>query len=457
MKPAILVIDDEADMLENYRRMLALHGWDCVTCEDPRKALQRIEEEPFDFIITDLRMPGCDGIEVVGRARAADPEAVVVVVTAYASVESAVAAVKEGAYDYLPKPFTADQLVLMVERGLKKHRLARENARLKRRLELSEPVAGFVGTSPAARKLQERIARVAPSDAGVFIVGESGTGKELVARSLHAKSRLHEGPFVPVDCVALPRYLIEGELFGHEKGAFTSADALRAGLFECADGGTLFLDEICELDIDLQAKLLRVLQERQFRRLGGRQLLTIDVRIVAATNRDPQKAVAEGKLREDLLYRLDVVRIAVPPLRERAEDIPLLLDCFLAEFREAAAPVPLCFSAQALELLRTYHWPGNVRELRNVVEQAVLLARGEEITLSDLPPHVSGAATAAVPELPGDDLDYKSARKSWMAEFERRYFRRLLERYEGNISKAAAEAGIDRKTLYRIIREHGPL
>jgi DNA-binding NtrC family response regulator len=450
----ILVIDDEQDMLENYRRLLLHNRWNCITCSDPKDALARIEAESFDFIITDLRMPGCDGVQVVRHARAVDPNAVVVVVTAYASVESAVAAVKEGAYDYLPKPFTGEQLRLMIERGLKERHLAQENVRLKRRLELEKVGVQFVGSSPAARRLWEQVDRVAPSDAGVFIVGESGTGKELIARGLHARSRRAEGPFVPVDCVALPRDLIEGELFGSEKGAYTSAETPRAGLFECADGGTLFLDEICELDFDLQAKLLRVLQERQFRRLGGRQLLTANVRIVAATNRDPQQAVEDNKLREDLLYRLDVVRISVAPLRERVQDIPLLLDHFFNELQSTAPRALDGFSPEAVEVLRSYHWPGNVRELRNIVEQAILLARSGQITTADLPPHVPVGPGVGPPEAPDDAVSYKEARKEWVAQFERRYFQKLLDRFGGNVSKAAEEAGIDRKTLYRIIRDH---
>lgn len=450
----ILVIDDEEDMLENYRRLLTARGWECVSCSTGKEALKHLQSNSFDFIITDLRMPGIDGIEVVRRAREADAMALVVVVTAYASIESAVAAVKEGAYDYMSKPFTADELGLLVERGLKERRLAQENVVLKRRLELETPGETFVGASPQARKLWDQVERVAPSDAGVFIVGESGTGKELVARGLHAKSLRSNGPFVPLDCVSLPRDLIEGELFGSEKGAFTSAEASRMGLFECAHGGTLFLDEICELDIDMQAKLLRVLQERQFRRLGGRQLLTIDVRIVAATNRDPQQAVGDGKLREDLLYRLDVVRIAVPPLRERHEDIPLLLDHFFRALRSSASRPVAGFAPEVLELLEGYEWPGNVRELRNVVEQAVLLAKGTRIGLADLPAHLipTSYKSSAAPDVSGD---YKQARRNWIAEFERRYFEKLLAKHDSNVSKAAEEAGVDRKTLYRIIREHG--
>jgi two-component system response regulator AtoC len=450
----ILVIDDEEDMLENYRRLLTARGWTCVACADAKEAFHGLESDSFDFIITDLRMPGVDGIEVVRRARQADPTALVVVATAYASVESAVAAVKEGAYDYISKPFTGDELCLLVERALKERRLAQENVALKRRLELEEPGVTFVGTSPSARRLWEQVARVAPSDAGVFVVGESGTGKELVARGLHARSTRAKGPFIPVDCVALPRDLIEGELFGSEKGAFTSAVSSRMGLFECANSGTLFLDEICELDIDMQAKLLRVLQERQFRRLGGRQLLTIDVRIVAATNRDPKRAVDEGKLREDLFYRLDVVRISVPSLRERRDDVPLLLEHFFRTLRSSASRPIAGFAPETVEVLQSYDWPGNVRELRNVVEQSVLLAKGAQISVTDLPAHVVQSRRESAPK-PDVSGDYKQARKDWIAAFERRYVEKLLAKHDSNVSKAAEEAGVDRKTLYRIIREHG--
>lgn len=457
MSDKILVIDDEAEMLENYRRLLSARGWQCETFQNSKEALNRLSSVTFDLIITDLRMPECDGIDVVKHARGLDVNALVVVVTAYASVESAVEAVKAGAYDYLSKPFTSDQLALLVERALKERKLTRENVLLNRRLDWQYAAGPMIGESPAIGRLKTQIERAAPSDATVFIIGESGTGKELVAHALHAKSSRNDRPFVPVDCVALPRELIEGELFGHEKGAFTSATARKAGLFECASSGTLFLDEICELDFDMQAKLLRVLQERKIRRLGGRQLLTLDLRVIAATNRDPKAAVEDGRLREDLLYRLDVVRITVPPLRDRGDDIPLLLAHFLDQFRSVGAGSVESFREDAIEALSAYHWPGNVRELRNVVERAVIMTSGKQIARSDLPAQITSSTHAAEPVSPEDALDYKSARKNWVAEFEKRYFTKLLDRYDGNISKAAEEAGVDRKTLYRILRDHGPL
>jgi DNA-binding NtrC family response regulator len=457
MSARILVIDDEEEMLENYRRLLSARGWECQTFPDARRALEWLDKESCDLIITDLRMPDFDGVDVVKQARSRDPSALVIMVTAYASVESAVAAVKAGAYDYLAKPFTADQLALLVERALQERRLRRENVMLKRQLGWEQMARPMIGEGAAMKQLRVQIERAASSDASVFIVGESGTGKELVAHALHAGSHRADQPIVPVDCVALPRELIEGELFGHEKGAFTSATTAKAGLFECATGGTLFLDEICELDFDMQAKLLRVLQERQIRRLGGRQLIPLDLRIIAATNRDPKVAVEEGRLREDLLYRLDVVRITVPPLRERRDDIRLLLEFFLDRFRTAGAESVEHFAADALESLAAYDWPGNVRELRNLVERTVLMSGGQVVTRADLPAQISAPADIPAMQSPEDALDYKSARKNWVGEFEKRYFKKLLERYDGNISKAAEEAGIDRKTLYRILREYGPL
>src|SRR5215467_12163076 len=388
----VLVLDDEPDMVENCARILKRAGYQCLTSTDPQRALALVESERPDLVLTDLKMPGIDGMEVLRRAREMDPALPVIVITAFATIESAVAAIKDGAFDYLPKNFSVDQLRVALERGLRQRELQLENRNLKEQLQGALGFENILGRSPAMTKVFELVRKAARSDANILVLGESGTGKELIARAIHANSPRATQPFVPVDCASLPEPLLESELFGHEKGAFTGAVKAKRGLIEVADRGTLFLDEIAELPLTLQAKLLRVLHERQLRHVGGTAQIDVDVRVVSATNRDLREAAAKGQFREELYYRVNVIAITLPPLRERAGDVQLLVQAFLKRY---GADRSLTIEAEAMAVLERYRWPGNVRELQNVIERACALAEGERITSRDLPDHVlAGDASA---------------------------------------------------------------
>jgi DNA-binding NtrC family response regulator len=456
-KERVLVLDDEADMVVSCRRILERAGVACLTATDPELGLRLIEEERPDVIVTDLRMPGRDGLAVLARAREVDPEAVVLIITAHATLESAVEAVKAGAWDYLAKPFSADQLRLAVERGLKQRRLVVENRRLREQLTTAFRFEGLVGKSPAVAGVIELVKKAARSEANILLQGESGTGKELVARAIHANSPRAAGAFVPIDCASLPEPLLESELFGHEKGAFTGAVRTKPGLFEAAHGGTLFLDEIGELPMGLQAKLLRVLQERQVRRVGGTRLIDVDVRLVSATNRDLTEEVAGNRFREELFYRVNVIAIPLPPLRERRGDVTLLAYHFLRQYARGRDQALEGISPQALDLLEAYPWPGNVRELQNVIERACVLAEGPTFEPRDLPEPLRGAtraASSAGQAVTAADRPLKAAKAEWLKAFEQQYLVDLLRRHGGNISQAARDAGIDRKTIHRLLTKY---
>ncbi len=460
----ILVVDDEPDMVENYARILKHAGYECLTTTDPVRALAIVESDRPDLVLTDLKMPGIDGIALLRRAHELDAALPVILVTAFATVESAVEAVKEGAFDYLPKNFTIEQLRLAVERGLRHRRLQQENLNLREQLQGTLGFENILGRSAAMARVFELVRKAARSEANILVIGESGTGKELVARAVHANSPRAAQPFVPVDCASLPEQLLESELFGHEKGAFTGAVKGKRGLMEVADRGTLFLDEIGELPLSLQVKLLRALQERQLRRVGGTSLIDVDVRLVSATNRDLREGVKLGQFREELYYRVNVIEIPLPPLRERAGDVRLLAHAFLKRYGGERVRG---FDDAALAALDAYPWPGNVRELQNVLERACALADGDRVTRNDLPAHVlqggGGRAAAAGPPSAGDaealraageDLPLKEAKEQWMQVLEASYLRQLLERHGGNISAAAKAAGIDRKTFHRLINKY---
>ena len=456
----VLVVDDEPDMVENCARILKRAGHQCLTATDPQRALALVDSERPDLLLTDLKMPGMDGMEVLRRAHEVDPALPVILITAFASIESAVAAIKQGAFDYLPKNFSVDQLRVAVERGLRQRELQLENRNLREQLQGTLGLDNLIGRSPAMAKVFELVRKAARSDANILVLGESGTGKELIARAIHANSPRASQAFVPVDCASLPEQLLESELFGHEKGAFTGAVKAKRGLMEVADRGTLFLDEIGELPVALQAKLLRVLQERQLRHVGGTALIDVDVRLVAATNRDLREAVAKGQFREELYYRVNVIAIPLPPLRERAGDLKLLAYAFLKRYGGERVKG---FDDAALQTLEGYAWPGNVRELQNVIERACALADGERVTPSDLPDYllqggggVRGVAQSPTgPALPpSGDLPLKDAKEKWMQVLEASYLRDLLERHEGNVSAAAKTAGIDRKTFHRLINKY---
>jgi DNA-binding NtrC family response regulator len=456
----ILIVDDEPDMVDNCARILRRAGHRCTTTVDSQRAAALLESERPDLLLTDLKMPGLDGLALLRRAREIDPALPVIVITAFATIESAVAAIKDGAFDYLPKNFSVDQLTLVVERALRQRHLAQENRSLREQLQTAFALDNVIGRSPAMAQVFELVKKAARSEANILVLGESGTGKELIARAVHANSPRAAGAFVPVDCASLPENLLESELFGHEKGAFTGAIRTKPGLLEKASGGTLFLDEIGDLPLSLQVKLLRSLQERQIRRVGGTGLIDVDVRVVSATNRDLREAAARGQFREELYYRLDVIEIRLPPLRERAGDVRLLVHAFLDRYGQAR--VTGC-DDDAMRMLEAYAWPGNVRELQNVIERACALAESDTITPRDLPDHVLHARVAAAGVAPAalasplagtTELGLKDAKERWMSVLEASYLKDLLGRHEGNISAAAKAAGIDRKTFHRLVSKH---
>jgi DNA-binding NtrC family response regulator len=447
MDPLILVAEDDASTRESLSRALRQAGYRTLTAADGATALALLSKEPVDVLLTDLRMPGVDGMALLERARAQAPETVVIMLTAFATIDLAVEAMKKGAYDFLTKPIHLDKLELLLRNALEARRLIRENRELRLRLAETSGLRQLVGRSVAMQHLREAIQQVAATDATVLIIGESGTGKELVAQAIHYGGPRAERPLVKVSCAALPEGLLESELFGHERGAFTGARDRRKGRFELAHGGTLFLDEVGDLSPPTQAKLLRVLQEREFERVGGSETIRVDVRLVAATNRDLEDLVAEGIFREDLYYRLNVVPLRVPPLRERVEDVPVLVAHFLRAFAERwAKPVP-AVSPEALALLCRHGWPGNVRELQHAVESMLVFSKGDPVTAADLPATIRGEdrGSEADTRVPGATL----------RDLERQTIARTLVATGGNKRKAAEILGIGLKTLYRKIQEFG--
>jgi len=453
----ILIVDDEADMVENCARILGRAGYECLTATSGRRALELLDAERVDLVLTDLQMPEVDGLALLRHARELDPARPVIMITGFATIESAVSAVKEGAFDYLPKTFSADHLRVSVERALRHRGLEVENRNLRAQLQQTFGLENVVGRSAAMTEVFELVRKAARSEANILILGLSGTGKELIARAIHANSPRAAQAFVPVDCASLPEQLLESELFGHEKGAFTGALRSKPGLIEVAHRGTLFLDEIGEMPAALQVKLLRALQERQIRRVGGTALIDVDVRVVSATNRNLMEAIAKGQFREELYYRINVIAIRLPRLRERAGDVELLVHTFLKRYGQGRITG---IDAAAMAALEAYAWPGNVRELQNIIERACALADGRTITRRDLPEHVLSPAPVATlgptadALVPAQDLPLKEAKERWMGVLEAAYLKDLLARHDGNISAAAKTAGIDRKTFHRLVNKH---
>jgi DNA-binding NtrC family response regulator len=447
----ILVIDDEKDMLENCSRILKKNNYHCITTDNPAQALGIASLEHPVLVLTDLKMPKKDGMQIMKELKSLDPSIIVIVFTAYASVQSAVETMKEGAFDFIPKPFSADQLLIAVERALNQRQLEEDNKNLRTQIETTYGFDNIIGNSNAIQKVFEVIRKVAKTDANILIYGESGTGKELTARSIHLNSMRRDKAFIPVDCVALSENLVESELFGHEKGAFTGAHIAKQGLFEMADKGTFLLDEIGKMNLVMQSKLMRVLQEKQFRRVGGNELIDVDFRVISTTNLDLNKAITDGTFIEDLFWRLNVITIEMPPLRERKEDIELLVNHFISKLLKKNKKDIKGVNKEAMDMLLKYHWPGNIRELRNVIERAMSLTEGYKISLSDLPEHIiSGSDSEGYVK----GLPFKPAKRKWLESFEKKYFSDLLQDSNGNISRAAQKAGIDRKTIYRIMKRH---
>jgi DNA-binding NtrC family response regulator len=441
----ILVIDDEATMRDSCRQALSRDKNRVVVTENGQKGLGFLEKESFDLVILDLKMPGLSGMEVLEKIKEADPKAVVIVITGYATIESAVEAIKKGAYDFIPKPFTPDTLRVIVKRALEKRELILENVLLREELEASFGSDVIIGQSKSMKQIEDLARKVGPTDSTVLITGESGTGKELIARAIHYCSERKDKPFVTVDCGSLVESLFESELFGHVKGSFTGATATKYGRFELANGGTLFFDEIGNVSLSIQTKLLRVLQEREVTKVGSSQVIKVDVRIIAATNKDLQETVKAGTFREDLFYRLSVVPVTLPPLRERRGDIPLLANYFLAKYNKKRGKSIKAISDQAIKALVEYDWPGNVRELENAIERAVVLTEDDMIKPSDL---LYYGLTVQTPS----KSDASQAQR--LLDVEKEHIVKTLKMFNGHKGKTADSLGIDRKTLRLKLRAY---
>ncbi len=457
VRPRVLVADDDRVVLKAVAEILRRAGYEVTAVEDSVEALAAASEPGLDVAVLDIKMPNVGGMDVLREIKAKRPEVEVVMMTAFATVETAVAAVKAGAYDYLTKPFeNIDEVVLTVQKAYERKALLDRNRRLEGMLEVRDRFEGLIGQSPRMQAVFKMIAGVGYSSATVLLQGESGTGKELAAQALHYKSPRRDKPLVAVNCSALSETLLESELFGHVRGAFTDAHSNKRGLFEAADGGTLFLDEIGDISPVTQVRLLRALQSGEIKRVGSDEVVRVDVRVITATNKDLAKEMIEGRFREDLYYRLNVISIQLPPLRDRREDIPLLAHHFLGEYSARMGKKLLGMEPEALEALGAHSWPGNVRELQNVIERAVVLAQGQSVTAADLPAsmqgkreleHERGATSLA-------HLPYTTAKRLAVAAFERRYLTAVLANANGNISMAAKAAGVDRSNFRRLLKQY---
>ncbi len=454
IQPTILIIDDEKHTRDGLRRLLE-DNYDVYVAADVAGAMAVLEREPIDLLLTDLRLGGDDGMTLIDRALKMPHPPICIMMTAYGSVDTAVEAMKRGAYDFVTKPLNLDKVEMLIARALRDRKLEQENRSLRQQVDERYGIENIWGESGALREVLDTLKQVAPSSANILIEGESGTGKELAAHAIHNLSRRNKAKFVVVHCAALSPQLLESELFGHEKGAFTGASERRIGRFEQASGGTIFLDEIGEIDASTQVKLLRVMSEQHaFERVGGNQTLRADARVIAATNKNLEKLVREGKFRDDLFFRLNVVRITMPPLRERKEDIPLLVHGFLRHFCKVNDKPLLELTADAMNALLIYDWPGNVRELRTAIEHGVVMASGSKITIRDLPMAVRQAAGAALPRgIPAARAFGEKTSPLDLHETERKLILQALAGSNGNVTAAAKKLGISRRTLHRKINE----
>ena len=448
IRQRILIVEDEAPMSELLTSFFSTRGYPVATAENGEAALARLEDFDCTLVITDIKLPGISGLELLARIRDDWPDVGVIIMTAFSSISSAVEAMKLGAEDYIGKPFQLDELLITVEKALERRNLRKEVKELRAEVRSRYNFSNIVGRSKPMQQLFEVIRRVAARrDASALIIGSTGTGKELVARAIHYNSDRKDSPFVPINCSAIPETLLESELFGYQKGAFTGATETRRGLIEEAQGGSVFLDEINTLSQNLQVKLLRILQERLVRRVGGRETIPVDIRLVSASNQDLEDAVRRGEFRQDLFYRLNVVPIRLPDLKDRREDIPLLVHHFLQKFSDQKIDPPRRFSADAMRVLMTHSWPGNVRELENAVEHALTMGSGTILMPEDLP------ASVTAPER--DVVEEGAVDNATLEEVERRYILRVLEKMDGHQIKTARALGIDRRTLYRRLRQYG--
>jgi len=448
MTKQILIVDDEDRIRQSLNGVLRDEGYEVREAKEGVQALKMVETDPPDLVLLDIWMPGIDGIETLGRIKEISPQMPVVMISGHANIELAIKAAKLGAYDFIEKPLSLEKVLLTVNNALTMSKLEQENRALRQEVQRKYEI---VGTSAEIQQLKEQIKIVAPTNGWVLITGENGTGKELVARGIHQLSLRAGKPFVEVNCAAIPEELIESELFGHEKGSFTGALTKRRGKFDLANEGTIFLDEIADMSLKTQAKILRILQEQKFERVGGSEMIFIDVRVIAATNRDLQEEIQKGKFREDLYYRLNVIPLAVPALRAKKNDIPLLVTHFIQEFCLENHKEPKKVSPEAMELLMTYAWPGNVRELKNLVERMVIMTRGAAIEVKDVPEPIR-TQPPSQPEVPFFDHNLlKDARR----EFERSFILKKLLENDENISKTAEVIGIERSNLHRKIKSYG--
>ncbi len=451
MPGTLLVVDDEPQILRAVAGVLQDEGFEVLTAPDGETALKMVAAEVPDLVLLDIALPGLDGLEALTELKRQHPLLPVIMVSAYGSVENAVKATRLGAFDFIEKPPNADKILLSVRNALEWARLAEENRRLRQQ---RAPVKEIIGESAAISRLREKLALVAPTNAAVLIIGENGSGKELVARALHASSRRAHQPLVEVNCAAIPEDLIESELFGHEKGAFTGASSRRRGKFDLAHEGTLFLDEIGDMSLKTQAKILRILEEQRFERVGGGHPIQVDVRVLAATNKNLEEEIAKGAFREDLYHRINVIPLNVPPLRERREDIPLLAAHFLLELSQENGAPAKTFTTAALEALAAMPWPGNVRELKNFVFRLAILSPFDLVDVADLPLAASGAEPAADYDFIDPFLQVPSFREA-RALFEKQFLRRKLSECKGNVSLLAEKIGLERSHLYRKLKAYG--
>jgi DNA-binding NtrC family response regulator len=448
----ILVIDDDPDILGIIAEILETNGYDVVPASGGRDGLKALEDNDFDLVLTDLMMPEIDGMEVLDNIVKTAPETLCIILTGYGTIQSSVEAIKKGAFDYITKPVSADELLVVIEKALKLKSLEEENIRLKKELRRKNRFDNIVGTSPAIQKIYELIERVADTDSTVLIYGASGTGKELIARAIHFNSSRADKPLVVINCGAIPEELLESELFGHKKGAFTGAYKNRIGRFEMANGGTIFLDEIGEMSPALQVKLLRVLQEQKFERVGDTKTIHVDVRIIAATNKNLTTAINKGSFREDLYYRLNVIPIKVPPLKQRKTDIPLLIDYFLRRFQKGRKKKIKGFSPKAMDAMMAFEWPGNVRELENVIKRLTILCDNIHVDLDDLPEHILENVKSIGPSdepILEDGVSFDKAVK----DYEKRLILEALEKSNWVKTKAAKLLNINRTTLVEKIKK----
>lgn len=447
MKTAkILIVDDEKVMQDSCEQILKKEGYKVKVASDGKEALRMFKEELFHVVILDIKLPGMDGIEVLSKIKEESPETPVVIMTGFASIESAVDALKSGAFDYLSKPFTPEELRISVRKALESRKIFFEGIYLRKELERQTKFDMVLGKSEGMKKVMDIVKRVSPSESTVLITGESGTGKELIAREIHKHSLRRDAPFVVVDCGALVETLFESELFGHVKGSFTGAHVTKHGRFEVANGGTIFLDEISNISLSIQAKMLRIIQEREVMRIGSSKLIKVDVRLIAATNENLAECVKNGKFREDLFYRLSVVPLHLPPLRDRKEDIPLLIDHFLHKYNRRSKKQIVGLNQDVLKALMQYDWPGNIRELENTIERAVVLSKSDEIELDALVYHGISYGSSFLSPIDGT---YRS-----LEEVEKEYIKTVLQARHGNKSQSAKVLGIDRKTLITKIKKY---